>query len=146
MIKSDDTKSQLGRCHCGEVRYEVRLDLSAGGSRCNCSLCTRLSQLSAIVKPEAFTLLSGEESLGEYRWGGRTAGFHFCKRCGVYTFGRGHLAELGGDYCSVNLNCLEDVDPATLPVVYWDGRHDNWDAGPRSTPWPVHQPAARRVG
>jgi hypothetical protein len=51
--------------------------------------------------------------------------------------GRGHLAEVGGDYVAANLNCLDNVDVNTLPVMYWDGRHNNWEAGPGQTPWPV---------
>jgi hypothetical protein len=61
----------------------------------------------------------------------------FCRHCGVHAFGRGHLPEIGGGYCAVNVNCLDDVDPATLRYQYWDGRHDNWQAGTRDTPWPI---------
>ena len=39
----------------------------------------------------------------------------------------------------MNLNTLEGVDPSTIDVLYWDGRHNNWEAGPRATPWPIHQ-------
>lgn len=60
----------------------------------------------------------------------------------MHCFGRGHLEELGGDYVSVNVNTLDDIDPSLLQVVYLDGRHNNWDAGPRSTPWPIHGVAA----
>jgi len=54
----------------------------------------------------------------------------------VTCFGRGHLAELGGDFVSINLNCLDGVELSELKVMYWDGRHDNW-AGARDEPWPV---------
>jgi hypothetical protein len=37
----------------------------------------------------------------------------------------------------VTLNCLDGVDPNAVAVQYWDGRHDNWAAGPRATPWPI---------
>jgi len=47
------------------------------------------------------------------------------------------MAEVGGDYVSVNLNCLDDIDPSALAIVHWDGRHNNWQAGPRPTPWPI---------
>ena len=127
-----------GSCHCGAVRFEVACALGDGGTRCNCSVCTKIGATARLVKPEAFTLLAGEESLSAYEWGPKISRRMFCKRCGVHCFGRGHLAEVGGDYVSVNLNCLDDADPGALAVVYWDGRHDNWEAGPRPTPWPIH--------
>lgn len=30
-----------------------------------------------------------------------------CKRCGIRSFYRGSLAELGGDFVAVNANCLD---------------------------------------
>jgi hypothetical protein len=97
----------------------------------------KLGAVGSIVEPAAFTLIAGGDNLGTYEWGGRVSRRHFCRTCGVYCFGRGHLDVLGGDFVSVNLNTLESVDVAQLSVVYWDGRHDNWQAGPRSTPWPI---------
>jgi hypothetical protein len=38
---------------------------------------------------------------------------------------------------SVNLHCVDGFDVSRTTLVYWDGRHDNWNAGPRSTPWPI---------
>lgn len=127
----------LGTCHCGAVRFAVALDLERGASRCNCSVCTKISGLGAFAKPDAFTLLSDDAALGIYEWGARISRRYFCKTCGVHCFGRGDLPELGGAFVSVNVNVLEDVDPSSIPVVYWDGRHDNWQAGPRATPWPI---------
>jgi hypothetical protein len=138
--KPETAPKHTGACHCGAVRFEVAIDLGRGGSRCNCTVCTKVGQTGGIAKPDAFTLLAGAESLGGYAWGAKTATRFFCKTCGVSCFGRGHLAELGGDYVSVNLNTLEGVELGELPVVYWDGRHDNWQAGPRSTPWPILAP------
>ncbi len=134
MTQDAKTKNR-GSCHCGNVRFEVTLDATQA-SRCNCSICTKTAVLGAMTKPEDFVLLEGEAALGSYVWGGKISTRFFCKHCGVHCFGRGHLAELGGDYVSVNVNCLDDVDPIDVSVVYWDGRHDNWQAGPRATPWP----------
>jgi hypothetical protein len=55
----------------------------------------------------------------------------------VHCFGSGHLAELGGDFVSINYNTLDDVDPLDVKVSYWDGRHDNWQAGARDNPWRI---------
>jgi len=114
----------------------VKID-ARQGSRCNCSICTKVSQLGGIVLPAAFELLSGAESITRYAWGSKVAERAFCKRCGVHCFGEGRLAELGGEFVSINYNTLDDIDPDQVRVVYWDGRHDNWQAGTRATPWPM---------
>jgi hypothetical protein len=89
------------------------------------------------VKPAAFTLRAGQDSLSSYEWGAKISRRFFCRHCGVHCYGRGFLEEVGGDYVSVNLNCLDAVDPSQLAVIYWDGRHNNWEAGPRDRPWPI---------
>jgi hypothetical protein len=132
----NNVKLHSGGCHCGAVRYEVSIDATQGG-RCNCSICTKVAQLGGMVKPDAFRLVSSKECISAYVWGGKISTRHFCKLCGVHCFGSGHLAELGGDFVSVNLNTLDDVDPSEVNVINWDGRHNNWQAGPRATPWPI---------
>jgi hypothetical protein len=131
------TKQHAGGCHCGAVRFAVDLDLGTPLSRCNCTFCVKRGASGAIVKPSAFRLLTGQDALGDYARDPNSNHFLFCKRCGIHVFGRGDLPELGGAFVSVNTNCLDDIDPATLKAIHWDGRHNNWDAGPRDTPWPV---------
>jgi hypothetical protein len=125
-----------GGCLCGDVRFEVTVDAGAA-SGCNCTLCTKLGVLGAVVKPEVFRLLSDETKLATYSRVPEIATRFFCVRCHVYCFGKGHLAEIGGDFVSVNMNTLDNFDPSLARLVYWDGRHNNWDAGPRTAPWPV---------
>ncbi len=129
-------RKHAGSCDCGAVRFEAMVDTSAA-SRCNCSICNKVGQLGAIVKPDAFTLLAGEESLSSYEWGGKTAKRFFCKHCGIHCFARGHLEQVGGDYVSLSFLALDDVDPGDLEVSHWDGRHNNWMAGKRAAPWPI---------
>jgi hypothetical protein len=131
------TSKHRGGCHCGAVRFEATVDLAKGASRCNCSICLKLGTSGAIIKPEAFTLLAGNDQLSRYGWGAKISQRYFCKNCGVHCFGHGYLDMLGGEFVSVNLNCLDEVDVNQLPMIYWDGRHDNWQAGPRPSPWPV---------
>lgn len=129
-----------GSCLCGDVKFEVELDLS-NGSRCNCTICTKLGATGSVVKPAAFKLLTPESTLA---WFTRAPEFgcrYFCARCHIYCFGKGHLAELGGDYVSVNLNAIDGFDVLQTKLVYWDGRHNNWSAGTRPTPWPVNAAA-----
>lgn len=122
-----------GGCHCGAVRFEVEID-TAIGSVCNCTICTKTGWISRRVKPAAFKLRAGKAALSSYEWGGKVMQFTFCKRCGVQCFAPGHL---GGDFVTINLRCLDGFDPGQVELSYWDGRHDNWHAGPRDTPWPV---------
>jgi hypothetical protein len=130
-------KKHAGGCHCGAVRFEVDLDVGAGGNMCNCSVCTKIAGVGAIVKPAAFRLVSGEDSLSTYEWGARISQRKFCKHCGVHCFAVGYLEQIGGDYVGVKLNCLDDFDLAATAITYWDGRHDNWMGGTRDKPWPT---------
>jgi hypothetical protein len=43
---------------------------------------------------------------------------------------------LGGQFYSINLACLDNVDPqelAAAPVQYFDGRNNNWQSPPAHT-------------
>ena len=126
-----------GSCHCGQVKFQVEADPAQGASRCNCSVCTKLGALGSIVKPEAFKLLTPESELGVYEWGAKISKRFFCKACGTHCFGRGHLAEIGGDYVSFSYNAVDDLEVSELTVVHWDGRHNNWQAGPSATPYAI---------
>ncbi|MBZ0231548.1 MAG: GFA family protein [Deltaproteobacteria bacterium] len=125
-----------GSCLCGDVELEVELDLTKG-SRCNCTVCTKLGVTGSIVKPAAFTLLSPESTLSSHTRTPEIGHRYFCARCHVFCFSKGRLAELGGDFVSVNLNCIDGFDVTRTELSFWDGRHDNWNAGPRPTPWPI---------
>jgi hypothetical protein len=121
-------RTYQGSCHCGAVRFECELDLAAGTSKCNCSICTKTRFWKAIVKAEAFRLLRGAEVLSRYRFGSNAIEHSFCSLCGVKTFGRGRMDDFG-DFYGVSVACLDNASIAELaeaPVRYEDGRHDNW--------------------
>jgi hypothetical protein len=48
-----------GGCHCGGLRFEAELDLSAGTIKCNCSYCVKSRFWLARTEPENFRA-SGE--------------------------------------------------------------------------------------
>jgi hypothetical protein len=129
-------KTYKGSCHCGAVSYEVDLDLQAGTSKCNCSICTKRRLWGANVKPEAFRLLSGEDVLSDYQFASMSGHHRFCSKCGVASFGDGYVEAIGGAYVSISVNCLDDVDPTELaeaPVSYGDGRNNAWWNVPAET-------------
>jgi hypothetical protein len=123
-------KTFKGGCHCGKVRYEADIDLSKGTGKCNCSICAKSANWGAIVKPDAFRLLSGEENLSNYQFNTKSVEHLFCKTCGIRSFGRGNLPGILDEYVSVNLNCLDvdgaEADLATAPIKHYNGRDNDW--------------------
>lgn len=129
-----------GGCHCGGVRYEADLDLSAGSNRCNCSYCAKARAWFIFAKgPDRLRLLN-DSTLAEYRW---TPPGHsephltyvFCRVCGIRAFGRGELESLGGVFHAVHVPTLDlsDERRATIPVCYINGRDGRDDQTPEHT-------------
>jgi hypothetical protein len=119
------------------IKFEAAIDLAEGTGKCNCTSCWKRRWWSVRVKPEGFRSFGGEEHLSQYRPGSETGHRGFCKHCGVIPYGWVEAAEWNdGAYVSVNVACLDDLDPADLvaaPVQYMDGRADNWWSAPKET-------------
>lgn len=130
------TKTYHGSCHCNAVRFEAELDLAAGTRKCNCSICLKTRNWNVIIRPEAFRLLAGEDMLSDYQFGTRSGHHLFCSRCGVRSFERGHVPEIGGDYVSIRITALDgvsDEELASLTVQHGNGRDNAWRDEPAET-------------
>lgn len=126
-------KTYVGSCHCGAVKFEADLDLSLGTNKCNCSICVKTRNWNVIIKPSAFRLLSGEHDLSDYQFGYKVGHHLFCRHCGVRSFGRGHVKEIGGDYVAVQVSALDNLPVKELiepPIRYADGRNNDWGSVP----------------
>jgi len=136
------TKTHTGSCHCGAVRFECDLDLSAGTNRCNCSFCGKARFWMAFAVGKAFRLTQGADALTDYQHTPpkMTAPFlhlYFCKRCGMRPFSKGgYLPQFGDEFHAVNVACLDDLtdeERARIPVSYADGRNDDFQHAPAIT-------------
>lgn len=110
-----------GGCHCGKVRFTVELPDEIEVEDCNCSVCSKFGFLHVIVPISAFTLLTSEEELSEYRFNSGVAAHYFCKTCGVKSF---YIPRSNPDGVDVNLRCL-DSRPPVVNIVPFDGQ--NWE-------------------
>lgn len=106
-----------GSCHCGAVRFSIESDISEL-TICDCSICTRKNAVMAKVHEDRFQLLSDKSNLAEYNWNTKVARHFFCKTCGIYTF---HKKRSQPDHYGINVFCLDDFDPSTIPIKTTEG-------------------------
>ena len=109
-----------GSCHCGAVKFQVRMARPEKAYACNCSICARAGWLLAFVEGDAFKLMDGAASLTDYQFGKKHLHHTFCKVCGVRPFSRGRDKQ-GNPTVAVNLRCLEGLAASKLPVHEFDG-------------------------
>jgi hypothetical protein len=129
------SKTYNGSCHCGAIRFQADIDLSQGTARCNCSICFKSRAWMSFIPANAFRLLSGEQSLRDYQFGGKSVHHVFCSQCGVRPFARSNDPQ-GNEFYAIRVNCLDGVDPGELieaPVKYFNMRHDDFTSPPSET-------------
>lgn len=117
----NEAKAHQGGCHCGQVRYEVGIDLTQPVVTCNCSICGKTGSLLAFVPEGGFRLVAGEDALTDYQFASKTIHHLFCRVCGVRSFARG-TAPNGAPMVAVNVRCLDDVDLGALELMSFDGK------------------------
>ena len=114
-------ESHSGGCHCGAVRFSVRVR-KREGLRCNCSRCSMNGFLHLIVPPEDFELLQGEDQLIVYRFNTGVAVHRFCRVCGIQPF---YTPRSHPDQVDVNIRCLDGDVAGRFTLRDFDGR--NWE-------------------
>jgi hypothetical protein len=115
-----ETKNCTGGCHCGNVRFDVNVDLTQVLD-CNCSICKKRGALWAFAPADKFALRAGDEALTDYQFGKKTIHHLFCAQCGVGAFSRGQTPD-GKEVVAINVRCLDDVDVASLKTTPFDGK------------------------
>lgn len=124
-----DKVEHEGACHCGAVRFRVRLTGGlAEARRCSCSFCRMRGAVALTARVGDLVILQGADALALYQFGSRTAEHHFCRICGIYTHHRRRSDP--GEY-GVNAACLQGISPfdfAEIPIL--DGRNHPSDGHP----------------
>jgi hypothetical protein len=127
--------SANGACHCGTVRFHVKLtDGLNTARRCNCSFCRMRGAVAVSANLDGIAFLAGEDALTLYQFNTNTAKHYFCSKCGIYTH---HQRRSIPNEYGVNVACLDGFSPfdfAEVPVL--DGTSHPADRegqpGPRS--------------
>jgi hypothetical protein len=107
-----EMKTVKGSCHCQAVKFEIDTNFEEL-TTCDCSICLRKNALMVKVHDSAMRLLSGKDALSTYTFHTHTAQHYFCSICGIYPF---HRKRVTPDYFGVNVYCLDQFDPAGIPV------------------------------
>ena len=118
-----------GACHCGGVRFTVRLtDGLRSALRCTCSYCRMRGAVAVSADLDGINITQGSELLTVYQFNTNTARHYFCSRCGIYTH---HQRRSNPSQFGVNVACLEGMSPfdfRELPV--YDGTRHTADGFP----------------
>ncbi|KAI3336760.1 glutathione-dependent formaldehyde-activating enzyme [Xylariaceae sp. AK1471] len=133
-------KLYTGSCHCGAVTLAFKskpLDKDFPGlTECNCSSCGRQGAVWTYPHKTQVVIV-GQENLGLYLFGKKSAGKTFCKICGVpvhnqmMQFTEEEIAAMseatrkwcigGKDLAPINLRLINDLNVKDLNVDRFDG-------------------------
>lgn len=120
-----------GACHCGTVRFQVRLaDGLRTARRCTCSYCRMRGAVAVLATLDNLRMIEGEDRLTLYQFNTMSAKHWFCSRCGIYTH---HQRRSNPHQFGINAACLEGVSPFDFTeLVVNDGvNHPSDGGGPR---------------
>ncbi|KRB55378.1 aldehyde-activating protein [Rhizobium sp. Root708] len=129
---SDQRQQHDAACHCGAVRFRVRLaDEFNTIRRCTCSYCRMRGAIAASADLSDIEFVQGEDNLTRYQFHTGTAKHYFCKTCGIYTH---HQRRSNTSQFGINVACIEGVSPfdfAEVPVSDGVSHPSDTGAGPK---------------
>lgn len=110
-----------GTCYCGAVKWRAPWHGAEKNEAylCNCSLCRRKQQITAVCALDEFELLQGADNLSLYQWNKGIAKHWFCKTCGVYTH---YQRRSDPNTMGLNLACVDEVDLSALNIAPINGK------------------------
>ncbi len=112
---NEDIDELDGACHCGTVRFHVRLAHGLRSARrCTCSYCRMRGAIAVTANLDDIRIVSGEETLTLYQFNTKTAKHYFCSVCGIYTH---HQRRSNPNQYGVNVACLEGISPFDFASV-----------------------------
>lgn len=104
-----------GACHCGTVRFHVRLtDGLHTARRCNCSYCRMRGAVAVSADLDDINIVAGHDALTLYQFNTMQAKHYFCAKCGIYTH---HQRRSNPHQYGVNVACLTGASPFDFEVV-----------------------------
>lgn len=122
-----------GACHCGSVRFHVRLSNGLHSARrCTCSYCAMRGAVAVSADIADIRIVEGADVLTLYQFNTRTAKHYFCSKCGIYTH---HQRRSNPHQYGVNVACLNGLSPFDfLEVPVNDGQSHPSDGGQNAGP------------
>ncbi len=102
-------------CHCGAVRFNVKLtDGLRSARRCNCSYCRMRGAVAVSTNLADIQVEQGQDALTLYQFNTGQARHYFCSHCGIYTF---HQRRSNPEQYGVNVACIEGMSPFDFEEV-----------------------------
>ncbi|WP_040262553.1 MULTISPECIES: GFA family protein [Pseudomonas] len=110
-----DLAQARGQCHCGAVRFEVKLRNGLHSARrCTCSYCRMRGAIAVSAVLADIRFIAGQDKLTLYQFNTGTAKHYFCSTCGIYTH---HQRRSRPDEYGINVACLEGISPFDFEEV-----------------------------
>lgn len=127
-MQTEEPVEMNGACHCGTVRFRVKLtDGFNNVRRCTCSYCRMRGAVAVSANIGDLAFQAGQEMLTLYQFNTGAAEHYFCSKCGIYTH---HRRRSNPNQLSINVACLEGMSPfdfEDIPVI--DGVNHPTDQG-----------------